>query len=167
MNEYVTKFLSFDDFEVETKKDGSLAIAGYGNVFLLQDLHGDVVERGVFKESLSKNQSSIIMPKMLYEHNEKHCCGVWIDANEDDYGLKMKGVVFKSEKEIIQNILNGKVSGLSIGFYLLESHMKNDVRYITKLKLKEVSLVSRPANQYSRFVPRDHRVEHPGRTRSY
>ncbi len=160
MSEFVTKVYSLDNFFAKQQKDGSVDVVGYGSVFCQKDLHEDVVERGAFTESLINFTRKNEMPKMFYEHNPKHTCGFWQKAFEDEYGLKLFGKVNASESKVVKEILEGMVSGLSIGFYLKESFMHHGIRYITKLDLIEISLVSRPANEHARVMPLNQRVSH-------
>lgn len=160
MREYITKFLPFEGFETKHKKN-MVTICGYGNVFCARDFHNDVINRGSFKESLDMHYKENSMPHMLLEH-KNYVCGQWSKAVEDDYGLRLEGVVNHDEKSlhVVEKITNGSINGLSIGFYLLDAYRDSGVRYITKAHLIEISLVTRPANDYSRFFPVDRSVNY-------
>jgi len=160
MREYITKLLPFEEFV--TKKDGkSITICGYGNVFCAKDYHNDVINRGAFKATLARHQAKGTMPAMLWEHRNR-VCGKWIMAQEDNYGLKLEGVIDNTpaNADIVKNVMNGEVNGLSIGFYLMKSHHLKGVRYIKEAELIECSLVKRPANAHSRFFPTSHEIDY-------
>lgn len=160
MREYITKLLPFEEFV--TKRTGDeITICGYGNVFCAKDYHGDVITRGAFKNTLARHREKKTMPAMLFEHRNR-VCGKWIAAEEDNYGLRLEGVIDNTAKnaDIVNMVMKGETNGLSIGFYLLKSHHLNGVRYIKEAELIECSLVKRPANAHSRFFPTSHDIDY-------
>lgn len=159
MREYITKFLPFEEF-ITKKHNNSIEICGYGNVFCARDYHGDVIQRGAFAKSLDAHRKKNTMPAMLFEHKNR-VCGKWIQAQEDNYGLKLEGVIESLENgDIVKKVMNGTINGLSIGFFLVKSHRLNSVRYIKEAHLVEISLVGSPANGFSRFFPTSHEIDY-------
>lgn len=124
-------------------------VAGYGNI----DSYGDIVERGAFAEQIGQSVPA------FFEHETP--CGKMTIVEEDDYGLKVSGELMPDE---IQNPELGKLSerlrwfmsngikySMSIGYVTegkrYETMNGREIRVLTKLKLKEGSLVLNPANE--------------------
>lgn len=159
MREYITKFLPFEEFVTKRDKNG-IEICGYGNVFCARDYHNDVIQRGAFEKSLKAHADKKTMPAMLFEHKNR-VCGKWLKAEEDNYGLKLEGMIEKiGNEDIVNKVIKGQINGLSIGFFLMKSHNLNNVRYIKEAHLVEISLVERPANAHSRFFPTSHEIQY-------
>jgi len=153
--EFITKTIPFEAFVskgVDSSGSNGVEICGYASVFNLVDLHGDLMEKGAFSRGRGKKRS----PFMLWQHQVNHFCGKWEACEEDEYGLKVKGIVSTSTewgRKALENIRKGKVSGLSVGFFCDESTKVKNVRVIKSATLVEISLVTTPANPYSRFSP--------------
>jgi phage head maturation protease len=70
------------DFSAEVKAvgaDNSGEFEGYASVFGVVDCYNEVVDKGAFVESLSKNG----MPKLLLQHSAMMVGGVYTEARED------------------------------------------------------------------------------------
>ena len=139
-----TNFIQLYDIDITNQKTGE--IEGYGSIFNNIDLHGDVILRGAFSESISCNPKV----KLLWQHDPNCPIGVITEIEETDVGLYIKAVLnldIPKAKEAYVMIKSGIIDGLSIGFEAEECSVVNDVRYIEKAKLWEVSIVTFPANQ--------------------
>lgn len=141
-------------FEVKSiEADGTFI--GYGSVFGNTDSYGDVVEKGAFKESLSKANSSGKMPAMLWQHKHDEPIGVWTEMAEDDHGLLVKGKLLIDDdplaKRAYAHLKAGSVGGLSIGYSIPKGGGEWDdeagVYRLKNVKLWETSLVTFPANE--------------------
>lgn len=135
--------------EAEFKADGD-QIAGYGSVFNVRDLGGDIVAPGAFAESLSTRG----LPKLLWQHDPGEPIGVWTEAGEDDRGLRLAGEIMR---ETVRGpmaaalLARGAIDGLSIGYRTVEADRDEDgARIIRKAELWEVSLVTFPMNEAAR-----------------
>jgi HK97 family phage prohead protease len=155
---YITRFLPLEAFVTKSLESNGtnemIQVVGYGSIFNLKDLHKDIVIPGAFSAVGSK---AIPKPQMLWQHNKGQSCGEWLSVREDDYGLRLEGVVssaFPFGKIAIDQIKAGNISGLSIGFYVSKFHIDNGVRIIEEVSLIEVSIVTNPACPHARFVPR-------------
>ena len=130
---------------LEIKADGDEGvIAGYGSVFDNEDAYGDVVMRGAFSETLTKR-----MPKMLWQHDTWEPVGKWTEAREDDRGLYLSGKLAVNStkgRDAYELVKAGALDGLSIGYRVSEDEMRGDSRYLKKIDLYEVSLVTIGAN---------------------
>lgn len=163
--EYVTKYLPIEKLANNPNSSGPISICGYGSIFCDLDVQGDVIKRGAFKKSIEEHKKNNTMPAMLWQHQNNAECGVWDDVYEDKYGLKLEGTVdpsYKFGSVAVNKISNGLVSGLSIGFYIVDCHLKNRIRYIENVNLIEISLVMNPASPHSRFFPTNIDVDYSG-----
>lgn len=127
-------------------------IEGYGSVFDVVDSYGEVVKSTAFDRSLAEARSSGRMPAMLWQHRQDEPIGVWTEMAVDTRGLRVKGRLLLEGEPLAQRALahlkNGSVSGLSIGY--ISQTLGANGRDILDLELKEVSLVTIPANSEAR-----------------
>ena len=128
-------------------------IEGYGNVYGVEDLGGDVVEHGAFAESLAKRKGEGRGFPMLWQHDAGDPVGVWTEFSEDDRGLMVKGRILTETtrgRDTVAFVSGGAVQGLSVGFIIprggAEWDEKMNVRRIRKAELWEVSLATFPMN---------------------
>ena len=128
-------------------------IVGYGSTFGGDpDSYGDVVNAGAFADSLAQHAAGGTMPKMLWQHDSRCPIGKWTEASEDERGLLLKGQInmnVQQGREAHALLKAGDIDGLSIGYRLLEWSRDEDdeVWYLEKLDLREVSIVTDPANE--------------------
>ena len=137
-------------FEVRASGENG-EIEGYGSVFGVKDSYDDIVISGAFKASIAEHKAAGTMPAMLWQHDQSEPIGVWLDMEEDEKGLRVKGqIVTETEKGKAAYALlkKGALRGLSIGFISKEwSYSEDDrIRTLTAVDLWEVSLVTFPAN---------------------
>ena len=101
------------------EEDG--VFSGYASVFDFVDFQNDQVMPGAFAGSLENWRSQNTWPKMLWQHDYNHPIGVWLDMQEDDKGLLVKGrflLEVTKGREAYALLKNGITNGLSIGFSL-------------------------------------------------
>jgi len=135
------------DTKVEDEEKG--IISGYGSVFGVKDLGGDIILKGAFSNSLKSGKSV----KMLWQHDPSQPIGVWTDAKEDDRGLQLKGQLLLDipQAKVAHTLLKHKaLEGLSIGYKTIDYEItgKGDerARELKELELWETSLVTFPMN---------------------
>lgn len=121
---------------------------GYGSVFDVEDLYGDVVEKGAFARTL-QNYDKV---KLLWQHNTMEPIGVFKEIYEDEYGLVVKGQLamdVQRGREAYSLIQMGAIDGLSIGYSTIQAvtDKKTGIRTLKELKLYEISVVTMPANE--------------------
>lgn len=144
------------DFACDLKADGDTGtFTGYGSVFNITDLGGDIVAPGAFAETLVAAKSAGRMPAMLWQHNMREPIGVYTSMEEDSIGLKVEGkLALKTTRgaEAYELMKMGAISGLSIGFRTRDDSYDRvtGVRTIKKADLVELSLVTRPMNDSAR-----------------
>jgi HK97 family phage prohead protease len=139
------------DFEAQFKAvgdEGSGEFEGYGSVFGVVDSYNEVVDKGAFLESLATHG----MPKLLLQHSSRAVGGIWLEAKEDEKGLRMKGKLnleVQDAREMYSLMKMGAISGLSIGFRTIEelSNADTGITHLKRVRLYEVSIVTFPANE--------------------
>ncbi len=120
---------------------------GYGSLFGVADLGGDIVVAGAFKDSLIKRGALGV--KLLWSHDPAQPIGTWQVIKEDSKGLYVRGQLdfaVAKAKEVYALLKSGAVDGLSIGFKTQRSRkdMKSGGRRLEKVDLWEVSIVTFP-----------------------
>lgn len=148
-------------FGLEIKSaDEAGVIEGYGSTFDDEpDSYGDVVMKGAYTDTLAAHKSAGTMPMMLWGHQSGELpIGDWLDMEEDDKGLFVKGQVDLDDPvgERVHRALKRKsVRGLSIGYETLQSSpdpKRKGVRRLEKLDLWEVSPVNFPAKHQAQIT---------------
>jgi HK97 family phage prohead protease len=125
--------------------DGTFA--GYASVFGVEDMGHDVVMPGAFSQSLAKRGVRAI--KMLWQHQPHQPIGTWMSIKEDSHGLYVRGRLnlgVQRAQELLALLREGAVDGLSIGFKTEKASRdrKTGLRYLSKVDLWEISLVTFP-----------------------
>lgn len=147
-----------DSLRIKSFDDEKGIIEGYGSVFGNIDSYGDVIDSKAFDETietLSKGGDSI---KMLWQHNPTQPIGVWTEVTKDNYGLKLKGRLTRGvekAEEALKLLKDSAINGLSIGFIIPKGGINFDstikANIISKAILKEVSIVTFPANELAKL----------------
>lgn len=138
------------DFDLDLKEVGDDGtFAGYGSIFGNADSYGEIVEPGAFAASLRAHAKAKTMPMMLWQHDTWQPIGVWTLMEEDQRGLRCEGRLLLGVKQADEAhimLKAGAIRGLSIGYRELAAEPDGNNRRLKKLDLREVSIVSFPAN---------------------
>lgn len=130
--------------------------SGYASIFNVMDEQGDRVLPGAFVHSLNNWQQAKSFPKMLWQHDPSEPIGKWLKMEEDHRGLYVEGQIIldlQKGREAYALMKNGVIEGLSIGYHVIESqkgHIPGE-RFLSKVNLVEVSLVTFAANQAAKI----------------
>jgi len=125
---------------------------GYGSVFGNVDSYGEIVAPGAFADSLKLIKASGDPLPALWQHNSNQPIGGYDVLEEDERGLKVAGWLLTKEIPLAAQahalMKRRVVKGLSIGYYVDSSTMdeKTGIRTLNKLDLREISIVTFPAN---------------------
>lgn len=148
------------DFALSVKADAigdDGSFTGYGSVFGVEDSYGEIVEKGAFEASLKSLAAKDRRVPILWQHSWDKPIGVYDAIEEDATGLKVSGTLLTEQvrqaSEAHALMKAGAVTGLSIGYYVIDSEKdsKRGVTLLTKLELVEISLVTFPANDDARI----------------
>lgn len=128
---------------------------GFASTFGNVDLHDDVIVEGAFRETLPQR-----VPKLLWQHQGDEPLGVFVEIREMHQGLFVKGIMPKSDTfvsgRVIPQMKIGSVNQMSIGFFIedfdRDIEIRDGIRFIKRLVLLEISLVSIPANDHARVL---------------
>ena len=119
-------------------------IEGYASLFGQTDQGGDIVAKGAYARSLSRNGGV----KMLWQHDPAEPMGVWDLVSEDSKGLRVRGRLLtetRRGREALALLRAGAMDGLSIGYRAIRSARgEGGGRVLTEIDLWEVSLVTFP-----------------------
>ena len=145
-----------------------MRFSGYGAVFGNVDSYGDVIEPGAFAASLAEAEKSGVFPSMLLQHGgfglsaeDMMPVGVWDQLAEDGKGLKTEGVLAATTRgQDAYTLLKMKprpaINGLSIGYvakkFTARSRPDEPRRRLHEIDLREISLVTFPANGKARVL---------------
>ena len=144
------------DFKAQAVRDDGF-FSGYCSVFDVVDSYGDVVKKGAFATSLNNWQAKNKMPPILWQHDREKVIGVWTKLYEDEHGLYGEGQLFVNDinkaRECHALLKHGAIDGLSIGYRTKKwaYDEQQEVLELHELDLKEVSVVTFPANEDSRI----------------
>lgn len=143
-----------------------MVISGYGSTFGHVDSYGHTIAKGAYADAIRDAKYEGRYPAMLLQHGgmlqgavDATPVGIWTELREDDYGLHLTGKLAPTGMgRTLWALLNmtphPAITGLSIGFVTKDSDTRNlpeGARLrLTKIKLYEVSLVTFPADDYSR-----------------
>jgi HK97 family phage prohead protease len=155
----------FCPFEVKMDGDDDGTIRGYGSVFGNVDTYGDTVAKGAFTKTIADIKSGAAnWPAMLSQHDQMTPIGVWTGMEENSRGLKLTGQLAPTTLgQTIYNLMKMKprpaLNGLSIGYQAkdFELHKKGQgpggaSRTLKAVDLKEISVVTFPADQFARVA---------------
>jgi HK97 family phage prohead protease len=139
-------------FKAETVADDG-TFSGYGSVFGNVDSYKEIVAPGAFKSSLAEIKAGGDPLPVLWQHDPSKPIGGYTDLTEDKHGLKVSGFLLKDDvalaREAYALMKQRVVKGLSIGYYVRADSYdeKTSVRTLTELDLREISVVTFPANE--------------------
>ncbi|MES2349158.1 MAG: HK97 family phage prohead protease [Pseudomonadota bacterium] len=135
-------------FEIKDISDTGV-IEGYGSVFDTRDSYDDVIKRGAYAATLAAHKAAGSMPAMLWQHDSNQPIGVWLEMEEDEKGLRVRGQLLLSTvrgREAYELLKMRAMNGLSIGFMAKSWSYEKELRILTEIDLWELSVVTFPAN---------------------
>ncbi|EGR0698808.1 HK97 family phage prohead protease [Vibrio parahaemolyticus] len=133
---------SFDD-------DGETGVfTAYANVKWCVDRARDCTVDGCFKWDKTR------LPKMLLQHDYTKVVGTWLEIEEDDVGLRVKGqlaINTQLGRETYELLKLGALDSLSIGYIIRKERFdtKENINYLEDIEIREISIVTFECNQQS------------------
>lgn len=151
-------------FQVKAVDDDARTFSGLAATWDL-DLGGDVIEPGAFKRTLKNWKRSKRVLPLLDSHGGfatvRSAVGKLVDAEETKDGLLSEFEVIDGPDgdEIFRRVKGGYVDGLSIGYQAVkvrypeteEERATGVYRYLSEVKLREISVVLWPMNPEARI----------------
>lgn len=131
--------------------------SGYASVFGNVDSYGDIVVKGAFLGAIKELESKGKKLPILWQHYRDQPLGYFELVKEDDHGLYVEGRLLTDDvrkaKEVHALMKERVIDGLSIGYRIKNSRydIDEDALYLLELDLKEVSIVTFPANEETRI----------------
>ncbi|ETO16227.1 phage prohead protease [Reticulomyxa filosa] len=116
---------------------------GYACTFNNQDDVGDIILPGAFAETI-RSQSHLVL---LWQHDQKEPIGYITKFKEDLIGLYIKKFIMQLKRAAYALIAAGVIKGLSTDYLIEDYFHDGTIRYIKKIKLIEISVVTFPANR--------------------
>lgn len=141
--------LEYKRFSLNLKSLQKRQFEGYLSTFGNVDHGGDIVVRGAFKRTLSEHKEADELPPMFWMHDPRNVPGKWLDMDEDDKGLFVKGELADTPLGNEMHTLLGMkaVRGMSIGYTVEERDWdKEGHRLLKDIELWEGSIVSMAMN---------------------
>lgn len=145
----------YKSFELKEGENG--IVEGYASTWTkTPDSYGDIVIKGAFEEALKKRKATGHPFPLCFNHDFDQIIGAVFEAEEDDYGLKIKASFLNTPaaQEKRELVKEGIVWQFSFAYSVLgweepteEERKQGIFNKLTKLELYEVSLVPVPANQ--------------------
>lgn len=138
----------FKSIEMEVKADQEKrTFEGYASKYGNIDLHGDIITQGAFTDTINERMPKKAI-KILWQH--AHPIGMPTEFEDREDGLYVKGRLSKTQQadEAIELMNDRVVDGMSIGYDVEEDDFdqEHNIRYLKRLKLYEVSIVTWGAN---------------------
>lgn len=122
---------------------------GFASTFGNLDLVDDIVMPGAFNKSIEKS-----LPVILWQHNSNEPIGMTAEIKELPQGLFIRAKLPKDDSFVKNRVMPqlriGSIKSMSIGFIVINQEIDLDdgrIRRLTEVDLKEVSLVTFPANE--------------------
>ncbi len=132
---------------ISKKASSKVYFNGYASIFNVPDLHNDIIINTAF--DTMKNQQNDLEYKFLLQHDYQKPIGIVNKIDIDEIGLFVHGYIVDSNfdgSNAVSLIENNVLTQLSVGILIQESKIIREYRYLTKLILQEISLVTFPAN---------------------
>jgi HK97 family phage prohead protease len=141
---------SFEVKQINDEDPTFFVFEGHASTFGNVDLGDDVVQRGAFADSLKQDAQVPI----LWQHSMSEPIGKSIELYEDNKGLFVKARLPKEDDlvkgRVIPQMKVGSIAEMSIGFFIVDSSIETreekQVRLLEKIKLFEISLVTKAMN---------------------
>lgn len=132
-------------------------VEGYASIFNGVDAYGDSVLPGAYSATLKQHMGAATKPAMLWSHQHEAPIGSWEKLEEDTRGLKVVGrlnLKTTAGREAFEHLRAGDVGAFSIGYMVPRDgfEVRGDVRYLKKIDLREISVVTLPADPGARVT---------------
>jgi len=143
-----------DQCQLKFASDEKGEFEGYASVFNGDDAVNDTIVPGAYAKSIERGSK---MPLFInHQHNDLPVGSV--ELKEDSHGLHSRGFInlaMERGREAYSAAKRGDIDALSVGFTMAAhdfTRKKGGGRIITNMDLREVSLVTFPADDSARIL---------------
>lgn len=141
------KLLDLGAVDVKMLDEEAGIFEGYASTFMGVDSYGDMILPGAYANTLTNRAR----PVQLRWNHTGPVIGKWLEAYEDDKGLRVKGQIVLGHsvgRDAYALMKAGAVTGLSIGYRIPSGGAEKDgrVRKLKRIDLVEISVVETPAD---------------------
>ncbi|WP_429142533.1 HK97 family phage prohead protease [Aeromonas veronii] len=138
----------------QASDEGEGIFEAYANVKWFKDHAADVTVDNAFINSIAKCKATGRMPKMLFNHDHDKVIGVWLEMDEDEHGLKVKGQLAMNTskgREVYELLKLKALDALSIGYITVSENYdpSTNTNFLVEVDIREISVVTFPCNEAS------------------
>lgn len=141
------KLIDLAAVDVKMLDEAAGIFEGYASTFHGVDSYGDMILPGAYANTLTNRAR----PVQLRWNHTGPVIGKWLEAYEDDKGLRVKGQIVLGHsvgRDAYALMKAGAVTGLSIGYRIPSGGSEKDgrIRKLKRIDLVEISVVETPAD---------------------
>lgn len=141
------KTLRLESAEIKLDQSKEGWFSGYASKFNGVDSYGDTILPGAYVKTIDPQRDRPI--QMRWNHRGP-VIGKWITMREDAQGLYVEGQLTPGHsvaEDVKASLAFGSVTGMSIGYRIVDSEKKDDGgRILKEIDLVEISVVESPAD---------------------
>jgi HK97 family phage prohead protease len=139
----------------QIQDDGTFT--GYAAVFDIVDNGKDLIQKGAFTKTLMEKKTF----PLFWAHNGMKIPVGDVTAEQDDFGLKVDGLVYVNDfegkpledpRQLHMSLKRRSVMGMSIGYDAVAREFRDDIRILKEVKLYEVSFTPWPMNDLAQVT---------------
>lgn len=161
IEEIKNELLSFDYSENidNLKEETSGFVTGYASTYDIDNVNDKVTPQAIKNYIVKVKNGQLSLPKILTQHeHNKDSIGRTIGLKQDDNGLKFIAYLplnVAESRNIYNKISEGLLDSASIGYIALKHKntqiQQKTIRMIEEIDIKEISLVTFPANEQAKI----------------
>lgn len=147
--------LNIEECELKFSSSKQNEFVGYASVFGGIDSYGDTIQKGAYQKTIAAGKT---IPMFINHDSYQIPVGKYVELEEDDHGLKVKGWIDVNHRDgpsLRSALKNKTMDGLSIGYRIMKGGAYEDeetgARVLTAIDLKEISAVNYPADDNARI----------------
>lgn len=143
-------------FEVKSVQDDG-SFSGYAAVFGNVDNGNDRIQKGAFTKTLMERKQF----PLYYAHNGMKIPVGDVCAEQDDFGLKVDGMLYLNDfegkplqepRQLHMSMKRKVVNGMSIGYNAVKKAFEGSIRNLSEIKLFEISVLPWGMNELAQVT---------------
>lgn len=139
--------------EAKAEDGGPKRIKGYAATYEIDSVN-DKIAKGAFGRTIDNKvlhgKTALMVKHLAFGADTQEAIGMLKMAREDDYGLYIEADLYDTQlaNETYEKIAKSpNMYGLSIGYSVVEDDVREGIRFLTELKLYEVTVTMVPVNE--------------------